>query len=44
MPEITELREELADHLNECWPLLLNDGLQREIADEAIGFLQDRTA
>ena len=34
---------ELAEHLHDCWPLLLNDGLQLEIAQECATFLEDRS-
>lgn len=41
---MNELREELAEHLRECWPFVLCDGFQQQVADEAIQFLTDRLA
>lgn len=42
MDDLHSYVEGLSEHLRECWPLLLNDGLQREVAMEAIDFLAEK--
>ena len=42
MIDFAALREDLATHLHDSWPLLLNDGLQYEVADEVIGVIVER--